>query len=240
VVSSRRYVAFDIETAKILPEGVDDIMAHRPLGIACAAAFDLAHGEPTTWCGCGSEGRPAARMSREEAGSLVADLERLVADGCTIVTWNGLAFDFDILAEESGADEACARLALDHVDMMFHVVCSKGHRLGLQKAALGMSLAGKLSGVSGAEAPAMWARGEHAKILEYNVQDVRVTAALAAAGDEARCLRWATQRGSRATMPLPDGWLTVREALDLPLPDTSWMSSPPRREELLGWTRGER
>ena len=33
----RKYLVFDIETAKVLPDGEQDIKAHRPLGIACAA-----------------------------------------------------------------------------------------------------------------------------------------------------------------------------------------------------------
>jgi len=35
---TRRYLAFDMETAKVLPPDVTDVLAHRPLGITCAAA----------------------------------------------------------------------------------------------------------------------------------------------------------------------------------------------------------
>jgi hypothetical protein len=44
----------------------------------------------------------------------------------TIVTWNGTGFDFDILAEESGMLAECKGLAVNHVDMMFHVLCRLG------------------------------------------------------------------------------------------------------------------
>jgi hypothetical protein len=30
----RRYIAFDIETAKVLPEEAGDLLSHRPLGCA--------------------------------------------------------------------------------------------------------------------------------------------------------------------------------------------------------------
>ena len=236
-MSGSRYLAFDIETAKVLPDGVDDILAHRPLGIACAAALALDSGEEITWHGATASGSPAPRMSQAEAGSLVADLERLVSDGYTLVTWNGACFDFNILAEESKTLERCSRLALEHVDMMFHVVCSQGHYLSLQKAAIGMSLTGKLSDVSGADVPRLWAAGEHELVMAYNVQDARVTVELAAAGDGARALRWMTQRGRPTSMALPEGWLPVKGALRLPVPDTSWMSTPPRRDALLAWTR---
>jgi len=233
----RKYLAFDIETAKLLPDGVDDILAHRPLGISCAAGFAHDSGEVMTWHGHTESGAPSPRMSEAEARALVDDLAQFEADGYTLVTWNGLSFDFNVLAEESGERAQCVQLALGHVDMMFHVVCSQGHYLGLQKAALGMSLSGKLSGVSGAEAPALWAKGEYEKILAYNVQDVRVTAELATAGDAAKTLRWTTQRGSPTSMALPDGWKSVQDALEIPEPDNSWMSSPPKRERFLEWTR---
>ena len=36
-------------------------------------------------------------------------------------------------------------------------------------------------------------------------------------------------------MTLREGWLTVEEALRLPLPDTSWMDEPWPREKFTGW-----
>ncbi len=36
-------------------------------------------------------------------------------------------------------------------------------------------------------------------------------------------------------MPLARGWLTVTDALRLPEPDTSWMSSPLKRRDFMGW-----
>lgn len=35
----RKYLAFDIEIAKVIPEEETDWIAHRPLGITCAAAM---------------------------------------------------------------------------------------------------------------------------------------------------------------------------------------------------------
>ena len=42
---------------------------------------------------------------------LVRYLEDQVAQGYTLLTWNGLGFDLDILAEESGMLPNCRRLA---------------------------------------------------------------------------------------------------------------------------------
>lgn len=43
VTHMNRLVAFDLETAKILPESVKDLMEHRPLGIACGGKIGDAH-----------------------------------------------------------------------------------------------------------------------------------------------------------------------------------------------------
>jgi hypothetical protein len=93
----QRFLAFDIETAKLLPEQVADLLSHRPLGIACAAVVDIEGQHETVWHGRES-GAFAAQMSRAEAQGLVHDLARFVDDGYTLLTWNGLGFDFNILA----------------------------------------------------------------------------------------------------------------------------------------------
>jgi hypothetical protein len=229
----RRYIAFDIETAKILPAAVSDLLAHRPLGIACAAAAMSDRSDPLTWFGAGAV--PAPQLSRAEARALVSDLSARVREGYTPLSWNGLSFDFNVLAEESGLPEECARLAIDHVDMMFHAVCTLGHFVGLQKVAEGLRIPGKTAGLTGSEAPARWAAGHHDEVLAYNVQDARLALAIAEACESRRELVWVTRKGTIARMPLPNGWLTVQEAQRLPLPDTSWMSQPPTRESFTAW-----
>ncbi len=237
MTETRRYLAFDLETAQILPGSAGDLLAHRPLGVACAAAVASDLGEVLTWHGS-SAGTPAPRMSRGEAGSLVTDLASRVRDGYTLLTWNGLSFDFNILAEESGLPEECGRLALGHVDMMFHVICHQGYRVSLQKAAQGLGLPGKQAGVTGADVPVLWAEGRHEEVLRYNVQDVRTALGVARAAEERAELLWITRKGTIGRMPLPLGWRDVRRALELPLPDTSWMKEPLTRESLVSWIPG--
>ena len=43
------------------------------------------------------------------------------------------------------------------------------------------------------------------------------------------------QRGKTSSMDLPRGWLTVREAMRLPLPDTSWMDHAIPRHAFTKW-----
>ena len=226
------FVAFDLETAKILPPQVDDLLAHRPLGIACAAAVASGEAELLTWHGV-QDGRPSARMSRAEVCSMIEQLKSLVDEGHTLLTWNGLRFDFDVLAEESGLPNECAELALGHVDMMFHAVCQLGHRLSLGKAAEGLGLGEKMGSAS--DAPAMWADGRYDEVLRYNVQDARLTLAVAEESQRRGELVWITGRGQPRSMPLSRGWLCVRDALEIPLPDTSWMNDPPLRADFTEW-----
>ena len=235
---ARHYLAFDIETAKILPDGVTDLLVHRPLGICCAAALAADMDKAMTWYGSSESGQPAQQMSQPEVQALVRGLSSLVSDGYTLLTWNGLGFDFNVLAEESGLQEECELLALGHVDMMFHAVCVLGHFVSLQKAADGMGVKGKPEGISGARAPAMWAAGRHQDVLEYAVHDVRATLELAQACERRRELIWITRKGTPSRMVLPDGWLEVRQSNALPEPDTSWMSDPPRRQQFTEWIRG--
>jgi hypothetical protein len=230
----REYVAFDIEIVKSLPDDVDNWKTYRPLGISCAATLTSGD-ELTVWYGRTAAGGIAERMNRADLAALLVYLEAAVETGFTLLTWNGLGFDLDILAEESGASGACKALALDHVDMMFHIFCELGYPLGLDRAAKGMDLPGKPPGMSGEMAPILWAQGKRQDVLDYVAQDARTTLLLAQAAERNRHLRWLSKRGRAQTMPLPKGWLTVQEALTLPEPDTSWMRRPWPRKRFTEW-----
>jgi hypothetical protein len=119
--------------------------------------------------------------------------------------------------------------------MMFHVFCLKGYPLGLDKAAKGMGLKGKPPGISGEMAPRMWEAGQYQQVLDYVQQDVRTLLELAHAIDLERQLRWVSNSGRPQRLSLPSGWLTVKEAQNLPLPDTSWMSNPWPRSKFTKW-----
>lgn len=235
----RKYLAFDIETAKILPENCGELLKHRPLGISCAATLE--DGSPSKlWYGRtdaknSNSKNPAPVMARDEAASLVNYLAEKVAEGFTILTWNGLGFDFDVLAEESGLAPVCRTLALGHVDMMFHIFCDRGYPIGLDSASKGMSLPGKAQNVEQHLIPQMWAEGRTDDVLNYLAQDVRATLQLANACEQKRELRWITRKGTPSTMPLKQGWLTADKALQLPLPDTSWMDNPLSRTKFTAW-----
>ncbi|MGO9113255.1 MAG: hypothetical protein ACLP9L_28825 [Thermoguttaceae bacterium] len=131
----------------------------------------------------------------------------------------------------------CKRLAVEHVDMMFHVLCRLGYGVGLDAAAKGMNLAGKPGGMSGAMAPVLWAEGKQEEVLQYVAQDVKTTLELATACEACGKLRWIARSGKLRSMSLPRGWLSVDQAEKLPQPDTSWMSDPWQRATFTEWMR---
>jgi hypothetical protein len=83
---ARKYLAFDIETAKEVPGTEFNWRAHRPLGIACAATLPLDGPQPTVWHGKNPDGTPAAKMSEDEVRALVSYLVECAASGYTILT----------------------------------------------------------------------------------------------------------------------------------------------------------
>lgn len=233
-MTSRKFVGFDLEIAKEI--GEDSWESYRPLGITCAALY---RGSARAWLHEGlypeREAMKASQMPVEDCRLLVQDLQSWVAMGHTITTWNGLGFDFDVLAEESGMVEECSELALGHVDMMFQAYCILGYPIGLNTVAKAMGLAGKTEGVSGAQAPAMWREGRRQEVLDYCAQDAKTTYEVAMEGDQRQWISWTSKRNLEQRLSLPNGWLTVRECLELPLPHTSWMDKPIPRDRFTSW-----
>ena len=246
------FVAFDVEIAKPVPDG-PDILAHRP-GIACAAI--AREGEDRASILFDPSDAPElfdpAKKALTRDGSLriLAALEAAAARGDTLVTWNGAGFDFRLLADETGRHADCARLVMASVDMMFQVLCDRGHPLSLDAALKGAGLPPKMNEVTlrsgeavhigGADAPTYWQAGEYAAVATYCAADAERTAALAAACQRSRQLAWVSQKGRPNQVYLRTGWLTVEQCLALPLPDTSWMTNPIRREDVLAWTQPTR
>ena len=237
---NRKYLAFDIETAKEIP-GVDfNWKPHRPLGITCIASQATGEEAPRIWMSHTDSGTPAPRMTQPDVAAFIRHLSNAVAEGFVPLTWNGLGFDFDVLAEESGLFDECRTLARHHVDMMFHVVCEKGFPVSLNSAASGLGVQGKLAGVEGITAPGLWASGQYDLVTKYVSQDVSATLAVALKSESQKSFAWTTRKGTVSTMPLSKGWLTVDDSNRLPLPDTSWMTNPMSRGDYLSWLNGSK
>lgn len=245
-----KFCSFDIETATLTPDN-EDPHKYRPLGIACAATqlVDTDLGalgiqEPVAWFYT-SDGAPdpdiamfGPKMSVRQTVELVDYLfKQWFVDGYAPLTWNGLGFDFDILAEESNKGWLCSQLALYHYDMAFQMLCDKGYMIGMQAAALGLGLHGKSEGMHGDLAPVLWAksRADQEGVLEYVKQDVQTTSEIALRIIETSRLSWISKAGKPQTWQV-EKLLDVQEALKLPKPDTKWMTSPRTRESCYRWT----
>lgn len=233
-----KLVSFDIEIAKDLPEDFDKWEDFAPLGITCAAVAFSDREEVKCWSGF-------PRFSKEQCVELVHDLQALVKEGYSLLTWNGTGFDFHVLAQESGLFEACGELALNHIDMMLLVTFSKGWYLSLQKALTGANLEGKLKSVTlsdgtklpdmdGSKAPRLWAAGENKAVLEYLKKDVTQSLKLAGVIQRTGSIRWTSTKG-KPQVATVKRLRTVLGCFEIPEPDVSWMTNPPTREQFVSW-----
>lgn len=234
-----KFASFDIEIAKVIEDDAADWRSATPLGITCAAVALSGTDDPVFW-------HAAPQLSREQCCTLVHDLQQMVKDGYTLLTWNGSSFDFAVLAEESGLYRECAELNAKHIDMMMIVTFTKGYFLGLQKALVGAGLEGKLKHVTlkdgtpltemnGALAPKMWAQGEYDAVLAYLRDDVLQPLRLAELIERTKKIAWTSNAGKPQFVSVPK-LLTVEECFRIPEPDTSWMTSPPKRRQFVEWT----
>jgi hypothetical protein len=234
-----KYCAFDIEIVKEIPPDCQDWKTIRPLGISCAATMCSGDTEPIKWFHKDESGQPIeGAMTVEELSDLVDFLVMAGNLGIFPLTWNGLMFDFDVLAEESGRNEDCIALAMHHVDMMFQFFCVKGYMLGMQTAAKGLGLQGKTEGMQGSLAPVMWAKSldDRLKVLEYVGQDARTTLEIAEATENQSGFKWISKSGKAQTFRLTE-WMPVKDCIaSIAKPDNAWMTNPKSREDFMAWT----
>ena len=159
--------------------------------------------------------------------------------GYKLTTWNGAGFDFKVIAEITGMYEECRQLVMNHVDMMYHLFCVKGHPVSLKAACIGSRTENKMEGMVGVEVPDLWENKENrGRIVEYCAQDTAVTLQLFRRSLQMGGLHWMSKSGKIRTLMLPDGWLTVEQAMALPEPDVSWMSDPWPRSKFTDWMLG--
>lgn len=237
-----KWIAWDIEIAKDMT-GIKDWNAERPLGITCAATLS-SEGKVKLYHGPLGD-MYAPQMTPAECQAMLDDLVFSAWRGYFVCTWNGVSFDWRTLAEECGLEEhgkRCALSAMGHVDVGFQMVCEKGYMIGLDKAAKGLGVKGKTEGVSGAQAPAMWAesREQQEECLEYVEQDVRATGNVIEALLKGGKITWYSQKGNRQSWRPKvtfDGGgelrlMTAQECLDK-------LTRPPRAfhtpDEYMGW-----
>jgi len=232
-MSKRNYLAFDIEITKIV-EGTD-WLSQRPLGISVACTLERRADEEELryWFGEGHpDGCPWDKMPQLQVQTLVHFLEAKIYEGLTPLTWNGLHFDLNILAEESGMVDECRDLAMDMVDPMFHFYWVHGYPVGLQ--AVTSAMLGKSKTGTGAEAPLKWAMGLYDEVMEYCANDVRILLDVVLQIESRGRMEWFSRAGKLMEWEIPGGrLLTVREVLALPARVDPWIPV----EDFTRWLR---
>jgi hypothetical protein len=241
-MNKRKWLAFDIETVEVAPESGDDYA----LGVTCAATLRSGDEAPIIWAGdIGSDGRYSEQMTPEQVCHL-ADylLGSFWQDDFSIIGINSLGFDLRVLAVECQdllVYDNLRDLALAHYDPAFQMLCERGFMVGMKALGIGLQLQEqKMEEMDGRKAVEMWtgSRADQDKVLEYVAQDARTTLAIVEEVERCGAIIWQTKRGRFSNHRLASGLLTVEECLELPLPDTSWMSDPWPRERFAGWALG--
>lgn len=228
-----KFLSYDIEIYDQIDGDQIDVSAIKP----SVAAYCTNENDVIFY-----EGDPF--MSKETARQLVVDMYAKYKEGFIPFTWNGLSFDFKLLALYSGLIKECADMALNGVDGMFLVVAHNGYMLGLDKVLNGCNVGSKLHTVtlnngvafdsmSGKEAPRLWQAKEFEAVKAYLKDDVIMPFRLAHKLCETKKMSWLSNSGRQNF--LYTEMLTVKDALKLPLPDTSWMKAPVKREDFYNW-----
>jgi hypothetical protein len=233
VGTSMKTLALDIEISNVfdLRPG-EDINKYAPFDVAVAAT-QVAGGEERLWCSRDAEGSPQPRMNRENARQLLNYLEQMQRDGIKVCAWNGLSFDLRWIARAADDVKTASRVARAMYDPMFQFFKLKGFPVGLEAVAKGLGLSARKS-MNAADAPKYWAAGEHQRVFDYVLGDVRMTTEIVRVIGERREFAWLTQRGELRREKLAR-LKSVEECLNDPLPDQSWMKTPIRQEVFTGW-----
>jgi hypothetical protein len=127
-------------------------------------------------------------------------------------------------------------VALDLVDPMFQFHVQRGFPVGLAAVAAALGVEEQKS-MHGSDAPKRWQAGDCQAVLDYVAGDCRITAEVVARIERNRAVKWRTKKGTVSSEPMPR-LLPVRDLLDAPLPDVSWMSDPIPRAKFCAWLDG--
>ena len=257
-----KLLAFDLEISRPFIEGE---WRNKDLGISCIGLASVDGERRAAWTITDDAARHGDCAMRSEGLDLfISALANYAQSGYKIISWNGLGFDFPMLYEYVEQKQLCKALALAHYDLAFQMFCAEGYMIGLDTAARGMGLSGKLVGMSGKLAPPMWSGVDDAElaesieaqtdikpgtleaqemVLKYVQQGAVTTLEVIEKANKLGYLGWTSRSGRSNTWLIAPkakriwewGALTVAECLALPEPDTSWMSDPRSRSDYAGW-----
>lgn len=226
---------FDIEIATPFPEDGSHWSSVGALGVSCASVV-AEDGSGMLWYS--APGAPS--MTQNAVKQMLSYITYLIKAGHQIITFNGAGFDWRMLGYEIGDFSLVSKLARVSYDPCYAMLKMRGFPVGLAATCAGMGLEGKLADMDGKTAVDKWSDYlMRPKIMEYNIQDSRVTMQLGQILRERGVLRWVTQADRIAEQDLP--FLPTSHYMTLPMPDQSWMrpkpgfERPPQEEDFVGW-----
>ena len=230
-----KLLSFDIEISDIFELGAhEDMEKHAPFHIS-VAAIAVHGGEERVWYSADDEGLPALNLTQQRAHELLKYLDEMQQKGFMVCAWNGLGFDLKWIGHQAGNMPLAARIALKSYDPMFQFFNQAGFPVGLAKVAEAMGISQEKL-MAGADAPKEWRAGNHQKVMDYCLGDCQMTNLVVLAILEAQMVRWVTARGTVSSKPIPR-LKTVKEVMQDPEPDQSWMDTPIPKTKFCEWVQ---
>lgn len=232
-VAGVKLLSVDIEIANVFELGPgEDLDSYGPFDISVAATV-VDGGEERLWYSADRDGRPLPTMTREKAHELLRYLQAMQSQGYTVCAWNGLSFDLRWIGHVAQDRVLAAEIALRCCDPMLQFFNQRGFPVSLAAVAKAMGIKqGKLMHAS--EAPVQWRAGNHQAVMEYVLQDCRVTNEIVRLITARREIRWVTRTGAFRQEPMKI-LKPVATVLQDPEPDQSWMDNPMPRGKFCQW-----
>ncbi len=229
-----KLLSFDIEISDIFELGRhEDMEKYAPFHISVAATAIL-DGEERVWYSEDEEGRPALNLTQQRARELLEYLDEMQQKGYMLCAWNGLGFDLKWIGHQADDMALAARIALKIYDPMFQFFNQIGFPVGLAKVAKAMDISQEKL-MDGAYAPREWRAGNHQKVIDYCLGDCQITNLIVRAIQECGRVRWVTSREQISSEPMPR-LKTVKEVIQDPEPDQSWMDTSLPKTKFYEWT----
>lgn len=238
----RKYIAWDLELANTnIPEDFSggDLFQFAPMRISCGAVAFKEGTEVITerWWG-------EPETNKEDIIDMLKYLESFHERGYTILSFNGVQFDFRVCAEATGEYDLCKKLAMNHYDLMYDVFLHRGYFASLdsilkfhgrsKKHEVTLKDGTVITDMSGGLAPRLWAKGETDAVLEYLDGDVTELLNVMDIVDKRQKIEWYSQKGNY--MKVATDLLLVGEGIKkIKKPNTSWMTDPVTREQTTAW-----
>tara|TARA_Y100000385_G_C13003559_1_gene598354 strand:- start:114 stop:803 length:690 start_codon:yes stop_codon:yes gene_type:complete len=222
-------ISLDIAIAEPIPESGDVSNLTFICGVTCERKKNETGKTIQTW---------------KNASDLILHLwKRYNEDKVRIVSWNGVKFDFYLLANQPGTNdiekEYCKFLAKKHTDIAFAFLAERGYMISLSSAI------GRPHELDPKDIPALWACGApETKSLVYNYLEDQSDTILNILHniENNKRLNYINSKGNKQEWkPVmhKDKLLSVRNAMMLDEPDTSYMpddlKNTFKRDKFITW-----